>query len=258
MKKNLKIIISLILIALAIVALLIFDILKIQYTGDETLNKLLNATLPRLIAGGALLGIIIIFSCKQILVPDFKALPRHLLWCIPCFLVAIVNFPFTALIGGSAQILRSDLIPLFILECLSIGLMEELLFRGLLQDTIGQLFKDKPRGRIWTVLLTSALFGLIHLFNLFSGAGVGATFMQVGYSLLLGAMLSAIILRTNNIYLCIIIHAAFDVGGKIVPELGTGAFQDVYFWIFTAIAALLCLIHILFYLFKSNKPEEKK
>lgn len=255
MKKNSKTVISLILIIFAVIALVIFDILKIQYTGDDSVNKLLNAVIPRLIAGVALLAIIIISDCKQILLPDIKALPKHLLWCVPCFLVVLANFPFTALIGGSAQITRGDLIPLFILECLLIGLMEELLFRGILQDTIGQLFRSKPHGRIWTVVITSGLFGVVHLFNLFAGAGVGATFMQVGYSFLIGAMLSAVILKTNNIWLCVLLHAAFDMGGNIVTELGTGTFHDVYFWIFTAIAALICLIHVLFYLIKTDKTE---
>ncbi len=258
MKKNVKIAAALILIISATVALIVFEFLNIEYTGDETINALLDATIPRLIAGGALIVLIVILGCKKILLPDIKSLPKHLLWCIPCFLVAIANFPFTALLGGSAKILRSDLIPLFISECLSIGLMEELLFRGLLQDTVSQLFKAKPNGRVLTVIITSALFGLMHLFNLFAGAGVGATIMQVGYSFLIGAMLSAVMIKTNNIYLCILIHAVFDFGGNIVTELGTGAFQDAYFWIFTVIAGLICLIHILLYLFKSEKSERRK
>jgi len=253
LKKKLQSAIPIILILIAIIALIVFDILNIRYTDDETLNVLLNAIIPRLITGAALLGVMIMLGCKKVLLPDFKLLPKHLLWCIPCFLVVLANFPFTAVFGGSAKILRSDLIALFVLECLSIGLMEELLFRGLLQDTLSKFFENKPHSKIITVIATSAAFGIIHIFNLFAGAGFGATVLQVGYSFLIGAMLSAVIMKTGNIWLCVVIHAAFDFGGNIITELGTGAFQDLWFWIFTAVAGVICFIHVLYYLLKEDR-----
>lgn len=256
MKKNLQTAFSLIFIIIALIALIVFELLDIVYTNDETLNALLNGIIPRLIAGIALLALTIILGCKKILLPDLKSLHNHLLWCIPCFLVVLANFPFTALIGGPAKILRTDLIALFILECLSIGFMEELLFRGLLQDTVNQLLENKPNREIFTVLITSAIFGLSHLLNLFAGADIGATFLQVGYSFLIGAMLSAIIIKTNNIWLCVILHAMFNAGGNIVTELGTGAFQDMWFWIFTIFSGVICFTHIIYYLLKISKAHQ--
>lgn len=256
MKKKLQNAIPIILILIAIIALIIFDILDIRYTDDETLNRLINSILPRIITAAALLGVMIALGLKKVLLPDFKRITKHLLWCIPCFLVVLANFPFTAVFGGSAKILRSDLIALFVLECLSIGLMEELLFRGLLQDTLTKLFESKPHGGIITVIVTSAAFGLIHLFNLFAGAGFGATILQVGYSFLIGAMLSAVIMKTGDIWLCVIIHAAFDFGGNLITELGTGAFQDLWFWIFTAVAGVICFIHVLYYLLKEDGKQK--
>lgn len=256
LKKNLQTAFSIILIIVALVALIVFEICKFSFTNDETLNALLNGIIPRLIAGFALLGVMIVLGIKNVLLPDFKSLPKALLWCIPCFLVVLANFPFTALIGGTAKILRTDLIALFILECFAIGFMEELLFRGLLQDTVSQLLENKPHREIFTVLITSAIFGLSHLLNLFAGANVGTTFLQVGYSFLIGAMLSAVIIKTNNIWLCVILHAIFNVGGNIVTELGTGAFQDTWFWIFTAVAGIICFVHILYYLIKNSKAPQ--
>lgn len=258
MKSKTQTIISVILIITAAAALVVFGALNIVYSEDKTLNALLNGTIPRLIAGAALLSLMVILGCKKVLLPRFKDLPKHLLWCIPCFLVVLANFPFTALIGGSATIARPTLIPLFILECLATGLMEEILFRGLLQDTLRQVFESKPHGKILTVLTTSALFALIHLFNLFAGANIGATFLQVGYSFLIGAMLSAVLMKTENIWLCVLIHAAFNFGGNIVTELGTGAFQDTCFWIFTAIAGAICTGHIIFFLFKKQSEPDNQ
>ena len=97
------------------------------------------------------------------------------------------------------------------------------------------------------------LLGLLHLFNLFAGASVGATFLQVGYSFLIGAMLSAVLIKTDNLWLCVLLHAGFDFGGSIITELGTGIFQDLWFWIFTAFAGVLCLAHVLGFLIKQDK-----
>lgn len=240
----------------AAAALIVFELLNIAYTDDGSLNSLLNGIIPRLIAGIALLAVTVILGCKSILPPDFKILHKQLVWYIPCFLVVFANFPFSALISGSAKIIRTDLIALFVLECFCIGFMEELLFRGLLQDTVSLLFENKPYGRIYTVLVTSAIFGLTHILNAFAGADIGATLLQVGYSFLIGAMLSAVIIKTNNIWLCIVIHAMFDIGGNIVTELGTGAFQDTCFWILTAAAAVVCFVHVLNYLLKEEKRKQ--
>lgn len=256
MKKNLKTYISLILIVISAAAIIVFDVCNFVYTDDDILNSLLDGIIPRLIAGGALIGVSILLDYKQSLTPSLKQLPFHLLWCIPCFLVVFANFPFTALITASAQILRSDLIALFLLKCLSIGLMEEVLFRGLFQQTIAQTFENKPHGQFFTVLITSAVFGLIHFFNLFAGAGVGDTFLQVGYSFLIGAMLSAVIIKTNNLWLCVLLHTIFDVGGNIITDLGKGHFQDTGFWIFTAVAGIICLIHILYFLIEQDRKTD--
>lgn len=253
MKKNLTNAIPIILIVLSVIIFIVFEVCNFKYTDDETLNALLNGTIPRFAAGGALLTVLILLGCTKILKPELKSLPENLLWCIPCFLVVLANFPFAALITGSAKIVRAELTALFIAECLAIGFMEETLFRGILQDTFNQIFKDKPHGQIYTVFLTSAAFGVVHLFNLFAGASVGATFLQVGYSFLIGAMLSAVLIKTDNLWLCVLLHAGFDFGGSIITELGTGIFQDLWFWIFTAFAGVLCLAHVLGFLIKQDK-----
>lgn len=253
MKKNLTNTIPIILIILSVIIFIVFEVCNFKYTDDEILNALLNGTIPRFAAGGALITVLILLGCKKILKPEIKSLPKNLLWCIPCFLVVFANFPFAALITDSAKILRPELTALFIVECLAIGFMEETLFRGILQDTFFQIFKDKPHGQIYTVLLTSAAFGVVHLFNLFAGANIGATFLQVGYSFLIGAMLSAVLIKTDNLWLCVLLHAGFDFGGNIISELGTGNFQDIWFWKFTAVAGLLCSAHILGFLIKQDK-----
>lgn len=212
---------------------------------DSELNVLLTGTLCR-IGLTAFLVVLIVF-CNQTYLLRFpkKTFARSLAWCIPCFLVAVVNFPFSALITHTAEVTRPELLPLFLLQCVAIGSMEELLFRGIIHDFFRKKLANIKHGYLLSVLVSSAIFGLWHLVNLFSGAGVGATFLQVGYSFLIGAMLAVTFDKTENIWLCVFLHALFDVGGTMIAYIGVGDPQDLVFWILTAVVGVLCAVHIL-------------
>ena len=210
---------------------------------DETSGDLVKESVPRLSICIFLVILMLMRGYGAIFKP--KWCRGHLLWSIPCFLVAIVNFPFAALIRGTAVIERWNLLWLFLLKCISIALLEEMFFRALLLPLFMQRFANKKYCPFIAVLCSSILFALMHLFNLFFGAGIGETMLQVGYTFLLGCMLAVMMLKTKNIWLCIIIHALFDVGGTIVTDLGSGPFQDTAFWILTAVFGVLCAVHII-------------
>lgn len=246
-----------ILAVAAAAALIAFEAANVRFSDDETLNKLLNDIVLRVAAVVAVTVFIALYGCRKIFTPPLKGFAANLLWCVPCFLVCIVNFPFTALIGGTAKILRTDLIWLYALKCLSIGLMEEMLFRGLLQDVVKSAVGERKLKEFYTVAVTSAIFALTHLLNLFIGAGVGNTLLQIGYSFLIGAMLSAVLIKTENIWLCVAMHTLFDFGGLIIDDLGTGRFQDSWFWTFTAVAGVVCFIHIVYFLLKAAPAENR-
>lgn len=252
-KENKKLIIFLAVSVLTAAELAAFYVFEIN-TGDSVANKLLKSIIPRIFIAFFALAFILLSGLKSIIKPDFRRLAKNLLWCIPCLLVVIANFPFTAIADGTAKILRGDLIWLYLLYSLSVGLTEEALFRGLVQETVKSRVEGRRGEKLITVLITSAIFGLFHLFNLFSGADVGATLLQVGYSFLIGAMLSAVMLRTDDLWLCVILHSAFNFGGNIVVELGQGEFQDAWFWAFTAIAGVICFVHVGYYLIKDILP----
>ena len=248
MKKNYGEYAALILLLIMAAVAIIFEAVPITYCTDKTKDALLEDTVPRLIMGALLTVILILLDGKRYLTPHNDL--GQLVWCIPCLLVALANFPYSALISGAATIQRADLIWLFLIKCLAIAVTEEVLFRGLLQRYIQDFFGHKKYGAIITVAVTSLIFGLFHLVNI--KAGIGSTLLQVGYSFLIGAMLSAVILKTENLYICIALHFIFDIGGLIVPDLGTGAFQDAVFWVLTAVAGTVCFAHILIYLLKKD------
>lgn len=251
LKKSHKIgLIILFLISIAV--LIVFSLPSIIFSPDETVNSLIVDTVPRFVVGADLVALIILLNYKSILKPFSKDFFKTLLWCAPCFLVALANFPFSALILGKAVIERHDLLGLFILKCLSIGVMEELFFRGIVLTLILEKFEKRPNNILLSIIISSAIFGLFHLVNLFFGANTGATMLQVGYSFLIGAMLSVVLIKTKNVWLCALIHALFNFGGGIVTDLGSGPFQDFYFWLLTAIFGAICILHILYTLHKTS------
>ena len=106
----------------------------------------------------------------------------------------------------------------------------------------------------WTTAACCAVFGLVHLVNLAVGAGVGATVMQVGYSFLIGGMCAIVLLKTANIWYCVLLHTVFDVGGTIL-YLGGGKRWDTATVVITAVLAVIVTVFMLISLLRI-KPEE--
>lgn len=245
-KKILTVAFTLAMMAVAIV----LSCLRPSWTADATADGLITDMLVR-VCVAAVFFLLLLFGgygdCLRIDKRKLRALP----WCVPCLLVAVVNFPFSALIGGGARVDRGDLIGLFVLYCLSVSLMEEAVFRGVLYGMIAELFPKKdPFVDCKTVLVSSAIFSAVHLFNLFT-AGMGATLLQIGYTFLIGVMLSAVLLKTGSLWVCVLLHALFDFGGLLVPTLGGGVAWDGTFWLLTAVVGVLCAGHIVAYFYKN-------
>ena len=255
MKKSNALLLVLFVICAGIA--IVFGLPDLIPYSDKTLGNLVKETVPRLSICIFLIVLTVVGGYSATFKPKWRWV--QLFWSVPCFLVAIANFPFGALIGGRAVVERWDLLWLFLLKCIAIALLEEIFFRVLLLHLFMQRFANKRYRALFSVLCSSILFALIHLLNLFFGAGVGATMLQVGYTFLLGCMLAVMMLKTENIWLCVIVHALFDFGGTIVTDLGSGPFHDIAFWILTGVAGLICAVHIILSLLKiisENKADK--
>lgn len=237
----------------AIGSVAVFSVPGLVSFSDEKAGELTADALPRFLAALFLAALLFTTDLRGGLIPK----KRGLLWSLPCFLVALANFPFSALIRGSAAVRRADLLWLFLLKCAAVALMEEFFFRALLVPVVRERIKGKLRD-FWTVVITAAAFGLVHLLNLIAGAGVGATFLQVGYTFLLGAMFAVLFLETGHVWLCVGVHFLFDVGGLLIRDLGQGAFQDVIFWVLTAVCGVLCAVHVIVALVRRTRRGEEK
>ena len=244
-------IVTLIISAAAFIAIYFAPV---EFSPDGTADKLWRDTLTRAVLSAAVLALAALcgyggyFKVK-------KGILKDAAWCLPCLAVALANFPYTALIGGSAHIYRADLIWLFALKCLFIAVSEEILFRGIALDFAKEMTRGKRHAYIVCVTCYSAVFAVFHLFNLIEGAGIAPTLLQVGYTFLTGMMFASVAMRTGNLWGGIILHFIFDIGGLIIGDLGGGAFQDVWFWALTAIAGVVCAVHLIIYAVRRDREE---
>lgn len=255
-KKTRNLIILGVLFAACAALVIVFEIPCLIVFKDETLGKLISSIVPRVAVTGFLCALLVIYGYGEILKFKRQNFLKNLLWCVPCFLVALANFPYSALANGSAVIVRTDLLWLFIIKCLAIALMEELFFRAALVSVFSEIFEKKKYGVFLTVICSAAVFALTHLLNLFYGAGFGATALQVGYTFLIGCMLAVAFIYTKSVWLCVAVHTLFDIGGLIVGDLGKGAFQDTVFWVLTAVCGVICAAHIIYTLIKLQRKTD--
>jgi membrane protease YdiL (CAAX protease family) len=215
-------------------------------SSDEILNELLYGIISRGFA--SLICILMILYCSfgYLFLLNGKKKLKSFLLLIPCWLVAVNNFPFISVINGEAS-LNSDTpiyyILLFALQCFLVGFFEEVAFRGCV-FMLALQEKNKTRKDIfWAIILSSAIFAVVHLANLLSGASPLPVIQQVGYSFLIGAMCALSLIVTKNIWTSIFMHTVFNFAGGLIPMLGSGKIWNVPTIIITAVLAVLVIVY---------------
>ncbi len=97
------------------------------------------------------------------------------------------------------------------IDCAMTSILEELVFRGVVFGALLKGWEQKRYGRLGAVVVSSALFGLVHLINLVGNpAAVFEVLEQVGYSTLIGILLAAAVLRTGGLVFSVAVHALFN------------------------------------------------
>ena len=79
-----------------------------------------------------------------------------------------------------------------------------------------------------------------------------AVIMQIGYSALIGAMCSVVIVKTANIWLCVVLHGIFNFGGAVVQYCGRGEIWDTFTVVFTAILAVSVTVYLVISFFGAD------
>ena len=199
--------------------------------------------------GGAVFLVLTLYMRYRVINPVRSPFGKSLLITLPCFLVVVTNPPIQGLLFGLAHLNYTGAqlggyIALFALECFAIGFFEEFAFRSVVLLMIMEKRRKNRKQIFLSVLLSAAVFGAVHLVNLFT-AGPGAVFLQIGYSFLIGGMCAFVLIKTANIWLCVLLHAVFDFAGKLVDTLGEGTWISAPIIIFTAVLGVAVAAYVL-------------
>lgn len=121
--------------------------------------------------------------------------PKKFLYFIPLLLIASVNLWNGININNSV----SEII-FHILSMIFIGFLEEIIFRGF-------LFKMMEKDNInRAIIVTSITFGIGHIINLFNGADLIPTLLQILYATSIGYLFVTIFHKSESLWPCIITH----------------------------------------------------
>lgn len=254
--KNVKIKPKYVLIAVLCAIMIVFELIpickQITFTSDAVYNRLICLLIP-LVAGCAAVYMIA-GECGLKLFQK----PQYLWVLLPAMIIALDNFPWLAYFAGKMELIHTTLLHfvLFALYCLAVGLFEEVLFRGVFFSLLAGIFERTHRGFLYTCVLSSVVFGAVHLLNIFSG-GAGAV-LQAGYSMLTGGLFAFVMIKTKNVLFPALIHAVYNFCGLLFTKevgLGLGSILDLPTGIMMAVISVVVGAFVLYKVWKYPEKE---
>ena len=147
-----------------------------------------------------------------------------------------------------------------VLYLFGIGFWEEMIFRGVIGNTLALKYATNTKGMWLTVVLSAAIFSAIHLQSLLHGLPLTAMAAQLTGAFGLGLVFAAVYLRGGNLWVLVLLHTIVDVPGSfqstfIVSNTAASVIDSISELNFTSILGLLP-IHIAFTMFLLRKSKQ--
>ncbi len=123
-----------------------------------------------------------------------------------------------------------------------VGIGEEMLFRGL----IFTAFREN-RGLYVGILISASVFGFLHCTNMFAGAELGSTLMQMVSAGISGVVSAWIFYKTENVIPTMVCHWFWDMSlliGMYVPvsqAQNVGVIQNLFITIAGIVLIVICI-----------------
>ena len=136
----------------------------------------------------------------------------------PLFFIGYTAFGTLAFGRPDTPLLPLPRILTFLLNMILVGVAEELVFRGIIAQTLLEHFGTSRAGVWKACLLSGVLFGAAHLTNILSSAPFGVL-MQCVFAASLGTLFAAIYFRTGNLWVTVFLHGAMDIASMLVGGL---------------------------------------
>ena len=145
--------------------------------------------LVRSVAVGLLAGTALKLFMKAVVMPLLGAQP--------------INAAYHYLVGN-----RAALPGMLLTVVLAGGLVEEIIWRGYLFERLGRLLPAGARGKALVVVIAAVLFGVAH----YPDQGLAG----VEQAIVTGTVFGGIFMVTGELWLPIVMHAAFDVAAVLI------------------------------------------
>ena len=100
-----------------------------------------------------------------------------------------------------------------ILILLGVGFREEILYRGVITNAIARKYGSSTKGLWITALSAGAMFGAMHLSNMFYGVSFAGALTQAISTIASGVLYCAIYLRGGSIWVVALLHSLKDTPG---------------------------------------------
>ena len=211
------------------------DLIGIEKSATLVAGVLLSAALLTFLKKNGLNG------QYGICAPEISA--RTMLYYVPVIAMLALNLTYGfALNYGLTESI------LYVLSMLCVGLLEEVIFRGLLFNAM------KENGLRAAIVVSSITFGIGHIINLINGSGADlvSNLLQVVYATAAGFMFVMIYHRSKSLLVCIASHGIFNALSAFSAE--ASATQGLR--ILNAVLLTVITVAYAIYLAISAKPKQ--
>lgn len=197
-------------IKMLIVFVLIDSIITILpgfISNNITYNKYGTELLLEIIYAALVLIVMLLFKNSYVFTDKKQKFFKSITYGFPMLIIAGIS-----LIGSLSSLDGFNLgnfINLLLLT-IFIGIAEEFLCRGWLQNEFIERYGDTKKHIILSILFSSLIFGLIHLSNIIAGQDVFTTIIQVIQATSAGLLLGSVYYKTKNIWAVIFLHSIYD------------------------------------------------
>lgn len=209
----------------------IFAILIMGYLHRQSVLKGTLESFWKGIATGGFLGVYLLLMIILFFISDFSA----------------------------GQLIESSRALVFIFSMFLTGFSEEIIFRGVILNTLRESFKKESRTTIYKVVIFSSLiFAVMHLSNIFSGVPFSAAVIQMAGAFGVGCYFAAIYMRCNTIWVTIVYHAMMNFVSLMGTELmGEGdAVSTISGYGPERLMGLILYLGLTVYLLRKTKMQE--
>lgn len=163
-----------------------------------------------------LFGLLVIQTISRLNLKNLSGLKLGLVsnWSVlvfPCYLFLIYIFEDYGFFKNISISLKNWLIAIY--WTFSIGFIEELLFRALLQSSLIKKFKKNKISLVKSIIIQSLIFAAMHLIKL--NSGFYGELSQFLYSFFIGFMFGVLLIITKRIWPLILLHMLIDLFAMI-------------------------------------------